>query len=48
MDIYDRLGVRKIINAMGTISAIGGSIMPAEVYDAMREANESYVFIDEL
>lgn len=48
MDIYDRLGVRKIINSMGTISAIGGSVMPPEVYDAMREANESYVFIDEL
>lgn len=48
MGIYDRLGVRKIINSMGTISAIGGSIMPAEVYDVMREANESYVFIDEL
>jgi L-seryl-tRNA(Ser) seleniumtransferase len=48
MDIYDKLGVRKVINAMGTVTAIGGSIMPAEAYEAMAEAGRSFVFLNEL
>ena len=48
MDIYDRLGVRKVINAWGTITTIGGSLMPPEAYQAMAEAGGSFVFLDEL
>lgn len=48
MDIYDRLGVRKLINAWGTITAIGGSLMPPEAFQAMAEAGRSYVSLDEL
>ncbi len=48
MDIYDRLGVKKVINAWGTITAIGGSLMPPEAYQAMAEAGHSFVFLDEL
>lgn len=48
MDIYDKLGVRKIINAWGTVTTIGGSLMPPEAYEAMAEAGKSFVFLDEL
>lgn len=48
MDLYDKLGVRKIINAWGTITLIGGSLMPPEVLEAMVEAGKHYVNINEL
>ncbi len=48
MDIYDKLGVRKIINAWGTITTVGGSRMPPECYQAMAEAGRSFIFLDEL
>jgi L-seryl-tRNA(Ser) seleniumtransferase len=48
MDIYDKLGVRKVINAWGTVTAVGGSLMPQEAYQAMAEAGRSFVFLDEL
>jgi uncharacterized pyridoxal phosphate-dependent enzyme len=47
VDIYDRLGVRKVINAQGSISKIGGSLMAPEVMAAMAEAGNSYVEISE-
>jgi len=48
VDIYDRLGVRKVINAWGTITAVGGTIMPPEAFQAMAEAGRSYISLDEL
>jgi len=48
MDIYDRLGVRKVINAWGLVTAVGGSLMPPEAYQAMVEAGRSFVFLNEL
>lgn len=48
MDIYDRLGVRKVINAWGTITTVGGSLMPPEAFRAMEEAGRSYVWLNEL
>ena len=48
MDIYDRLQVRKIINAQGTVTTVGGSLMPPEAYQAMAEAGRSFVFLNEL
>ncbi len=48
MDIYDKLGVRRVINCWGTVTAIGGSLMPPEAYQAMAEAGKSFVFLDEL
>lgn len=47
-DIYERLGVRRIINARGTHTRLGGSLMPPEVLDAMREAAGAYIVLDEL
>jgi uncharacterized pyridoxal phosphate-dependent enzyme len=47
-NIYDELGVTTIINGMGTITLIGGSLMPAEVVAAMEAASKHYVSIPEL
>src|SRR5262245_6534425 len=46
--IYERLGVRPLINARGTHTRLGGTLMPPEVLDAMREAAKAYVVLDEL
>ena len=48
MDIYDELGVRKIINGYATLTSLGGSLMPDEVIAAMAEAARHFVSIDEL
>ncbi len=47
-DPYDRLGVRKLINAHGTLTRLGGSHMAPEVTAAMAEAAKSFVDLDEL
>jgi D-glucosaminate-6-phosphate ammonia-lyase len=46
--IYERLGVRPIINAAGSETAAGGTLMPQEVLDAMADAARQYVLIEEL
>jgi len=48
MDIYDELGVRKVINGLATVTTLGGSIMPPEVVAAMAEAAKHFVDIDDL
>ena len=48
MGVYERLGVRKYINALATVTVYGGSIMPPEVLEAMSEASRSFVSIAEL
>ena len=48
MGVYERLGVRTIINARGCQTLIGGSIMPREVLEAMAEASQHFVDITEL
>ena len=34
--VYESLGVQRIINATGTVTILGGSLMPPEVIAAMR------------
>jgi len=46
--IYERLGVPTFINARGTITTLGGSVMPAEVVDAMAAASRSFIPLGEL
>lgn len=46
--LYERLGLRTFINARGTITTLGGSIMPEEVVQAMVEASRSFVHLNEL
>ncbi|MFN8514354.1 MAG: aminotransferase class V-fold PLP-dependent enzyme [Chloroflexia bacterium] len=48
MSIYERLGLRPIINARGTHTRLGGSLMSPEVLDAMREAAGAYIVLEEL
>jgi len=47
-DIYERLGVRRLINARGTHTRLGGTLMRPEVVAAMQEAAGAYVVLDEL
>src|SRR5947209_8773895 len=46
--IYERLGIRPLINARGTHTRLGGSIMHPEALDAMRAAAGAYVVLEEL
>jgi L-seryl-tRNA(Ser) seleniumtransferase len=48
MKIYERLGVRPVINAAGTLTRLGGTLMCAEAVQAMNEAAVSAVAIEEL
>src|SRR5215217_166794 len=48
MGVYERLGMRRVINADATLTRLGGSVMPPEVIDAMREAAGSFVDMYEL
>ena len=47
-DVYERLGVRPIINGMGVVTVLGGSIMPPEVLRAMESASRNFVQLPEL
>ncbi len=47
-DVYARLGVRRLINAYGTLTRLGGNRMAPEVTAAMVEASKHYVDLDEL
>lgn len=46
--LYQRLGLRPFINARGTITTLGGSIMPASVVEAIAEASRQFVHLNEL
>jgi L-seryl-tRNA(Ser) seleniumtransferase len=47
-NVYERLGVRTIINASGPATRLSGSIMPPEVAEAMKEATQYCVDIAQL
>ena len=47
-DIYQNLGVTRIINAAGTLTRLGGPPMVAEAVQAMKEASQWSVRIEEL
>ena len=47
-EIYKELGVRPIINAIGSLTLLGGSTPPPEVADAMASAASAYVPLTEL
>ncbi len=48
MTTYTDLGVRPFINASGTITTLGGSLMRPEVLEAMLQAARAYVDLNEL
>lgn len=45
---YEDLGVRRVINGRGTVTVLGGSIMPPEVVAAMVDAAKSHVSLPDL
>ncbi len=47
-DIYERLGIKKVINARSWVTALGGSIMRPEVFAAMEEAGQHFIDVDDL
>jgi D-glucosaminate-6-phosphate ammonia-lyase len=46
--IYRKLGVRPVIHGSGTTTRYGGSLLRPEALEAMREASQALVNIDEL
>jgi L-seryl-tRNA(Ser) seleniumtransferase len=46
--IYRRIGVEPIVNGATTRTILGGSLMPPEVLEAMRQAAECFVDLTEL
>ena len=42
MGIYEELGVRPLINAAGTVTRYGGSLMAPEVLEVMRQASQQF------
>lgn len=48
MITYEKLGIKPFINASGTITTLGGSLMSTEALDAMREAAGSFIDLNDL
>lgn len=46
--IYARLGLRPVVNAAATLTAVGGSLMPAAVLKAMADAASTHIDMHEL
>ena len=46
--VYEKLGIRSVIHASGTTTRYGGSRLRPEVLEAMREASQALVNLDEL
>ena len=47
-DMYQSIGVRPVINAKGTFTVMSGSLMLPECRQAMQEASQNFVQLDEL
>ncbi|MBX3011328.1 MAG: hypothetical protein KF832_07460 [Caldilineaceae bacterium] len=47
-NIYESLGVRTVINAIGTFTRLSGTLMPPEVTQAMVAASQHFVCMEEL
>ena len=48
MGVYEDLGVTPVINAAGTVTRYGGSLMNPEIIEVMREASQEFCVLDEL
>jgi L-seryl-tRNA(Ser) seleniumtransferase len=46
--VYEKLGIKTVINAAGTLTTLGGSLMPSEVLAAFNSAAQHFVDIGEL
>jgi L-seryl-tRNA(Ser) seleniumtransferase len=48
MSLYDSLGVRRVINACGIYTDLGGSVLAPSAWAAAAEANSTWAAMDEL
>lgn len=48
MSIYEKIGVKRVVNAAFALTRLGGSTLSKEVMEAMVEANESYAYLWDL
>jgi seryl-tRNA(Sec) selenium transferase len=48
MSVYEAIGVKPVINATGTVTTLGGSLMPSEVVAAWEDASKHFVNLLEL
>jgi L-seryl-tRNA(Ser) seleniumtransferase len=48
LNLYEELGIRKVINGSGSMTHLGGSIPDPRVMDAMKEASQSFIVMMEL
>jgi len=48
MSVYEALGVKHVINATGTVTILGGSLMPPEAVAAWQDASKHFVNLLEL
>jgi uncharacterized pyridoxal phosphate-dependent enzyme len=46
--LYASLGIKPVINGVGVVTVLGGSIMPPEVIQAMQEASRYFIPLPEL
>jgi L-seryl-tRNA(Ser) seleniumtransferase len=46
--VYEELGIKRVINAWGPMTIVGGSRMRPEVLEAMADAGRSFVDLDDL
>lgn len=47
-EVYTRLGIRPLINGVGVVTHLGGSLMPPEVVSAMEQAAKHFIPLTEL
>src|SRR5271166_2821301 len=46
--VLDKLGVRKIVNAYGPATVLGGSVLDPRITEAMEEVSHCFVDVDDL
>ena len=47
-DVFKELGVKRVINAVGTATILGGTVLSPEIQRAMDQANNTFVSMEEL
>ena len=48
MNVYDEIGIRRVLNASGSMTYLGGSLIHPDVLTKMSEAARSFVVMEEL
>ena len=47
-DIYQELGIRKVVNAVGTATVMGGAVLSPRVQTAMDQASQAFASMEEV